>query len=62
MATNPNAVVIFHASDIVLRADTDALYLTEPEAYSRASGYIFLGNITSKCTRERLNGHININL
>ena len=35
MATNPNALVIFHASDMILHADTDASYLTKPEACSR---------------------------
>ena len=39
MATYPNAVVIFNASDKILCADTDASYLTETEAYSRAAGY-----------------------
>ena len=36
MATNPNAAVRFHASDMILHADTDVLYLTEPQARSRA--------------------------
>ena len=42
MATYPNAVVRFHASDMILRANTDASYLTEPETCSRTSGYFFL--------------------
>ena len=49
IATYPNSVVIFHASDMILRADTDASYLTEPEALSQSAGYFFLGRITSKC-------------
>ena len=40
MGTHPNAVVIFHASDMILRANTDASYLTEPEAHSCASGFV----------------------
>ena len=34
MAIYPNAVVIFHASAMILRADMDASYLTEQESYS----------------------------
>ena len=56
METYPNAVVQFHASDMILRADTDTSYLNEPEARSCAAGYFFLGNIPSKCVWERLNG------
>ena len=41
MATTTNAVVIFHTSDMILRADTDALYLTGPEARSHAAGYFY---------------------
>ena len=46
MAKNPSAVVIFHASNMILRADTDASYLTEPESHSRAAGYFFLREYT----------------
>ena len=45
MAKNPNAVVIFHASHMILRADNNASYLTETEARSRAVGYFFLGRL-----------------
>ena len=38
MAINPNTVVRFHASDMILHADTNASYLTELEACSRAAG------------------------
>ena len=48
IAKNPNAVVRFQASDMILRADTDASYLTEPEACSHAAGYFFLGGIPFK--------------
>ena len=34
MATYPNAVVRFHASDIVLSSNTDVSYLIEPQAHS----------------------------
>ena len=39
MGTHPNAVVRFHASDIILRANTDASHLNETEAHSCASGF-----------------------
>ena len=61
MATNPNVVVRFHASDMILRADTNASYLTEPEARSRAAGYFILGSIPLKYTREHTNNPINVN-
>jgi hypothetical protein len=34
-ATHPDAEVIFHSSDMVLQASSDASYLSEPEASSR---------------------------
>ena len=61
MAKNSNAVVIFHASDMILCTDTDVSYLTEPKSHSHAVGYFFLGSIPSKCARERLNGPIHAN-
>ena len=48
METNPDKVVRFHASDMILRADTDASYLTEPEARSRAAGYFSWGSHLNK--------------
>ena len=39
MATYPNAVVIFHASDMILCADTKSSYRIEPEVRSCAAGY-----------------------
>ena len=46
MATYLNAVIRFHASDMILRAKTDVSYLNEPESRSRAAGYFFLVSIT----------------
>ena len=42
--THPDAVVWFHASDMILRADTDSSYLTKPQACSRDAGCFFLGS------------------
>ena len=61
MSIYPNALVRFHASDMILRADTDASYLTEPKACSHDVGDFLLGSIPSKCAREQLNGPIHVN-
>ena len=41
---NPDAEIIFRASDMILMADSDAAYLVAPQARSRAGGYHFLGS------------------
>jgi hypothetical protein len=43
-ACNPNAQIIYRASDMILQGDSDAAYLVCPEAKSRAGGYHFIGN------------------
>jgi hypothetical protein len=43
LATHPNAKVKFRASDMVMNIHSDALYLTEPKAHSRACGHFFMG-------------------
>ena len=43
-ASNPEAEIIYRASDMILQLDSDAAYLVCPEARSRAGGYFFLGN------------------
>ena len=40
-ATNPNAVLTYCASDMVLAVHSDASYLSEPKARSRAGGQFF---------------------
>jgi hypothetical protein len=40
---HPNAKVNFRASDMVMNIHSDALYLTEPKAHSRACGHFFMG-------------------
>ena len=61
MEKNPNEVVRFHASDMILRADTNASYLTEIESRNCVAGYFLLESIPSKLKRERLNGPIHVN-
>eukprot|EP00978_Attheya_sp_CCMP212_P038992 scaffold198557_cov48-Attheya_sp.AAC.1 len=41
-ASNPDATICFRASDICLKKHSDASYLSEPKARSRAGGYYFL--------------------
>ena len=41
---NPDAVKLYVASDMILFIDSDALYLVEPMARSRAGGFFYLGN------------------
>ena len=43
-ATHPNAVICYHRSDMILKIHSDASYLSEKEARSRAGGYFFLAN------------------
>jgi hypothetical protein len=43
-ATHPNAVVRYHASDMTLYLHSDASYLSEPKARSRAGGHFFLSD------------------
>jgi len=41
-STHPDAVVTCHASDMVLAGHSDALYLSESNARSRAGGHFFM--------------------
>ncbi len=43
-ATHPNAKIRYNASDMVLHVHSDASYLVEPEARSRAGGHHFLSD------------------
>jgi hypothetical protein len=43
-ACNPNGQIIYLASDMILRIDSDAAYLVRPEARSRARGYHYIGS------------------
>jgi hypothetical protein len=43
LATHPNATVWFRASNMVLNIHSDASYLSEKNAQSRACGHFFLG-------------------
>eukprot|EP00957_Ditylum_brightwellii_P117400 8954506-Ditylum_brightwellii.AAC.1 len=44
MATYPDAVVGFHASDMILHIQSNAAYMVLPEARLRAEGYFYLSS------------------
>jgi hypothetical protein len=43
LATHSEVTVHFHAPDMVLNIHSDASYLSEANAHSRACGYFFMG-------------------
>ena len=62
-ATHPNAKIRYTASNMILYIHSDAPYLSETQAYSRASGQYLLGDelpymTTPPTNRPRLNGPI----
>jgi hypothetical protein len=56
LATHPNAVVRFRVSDMVLNIHSDASYLSEPKARSRACGHFFMGALPKDGKPIKLNG------
>jgi hypothetical protein len=44
LATQEEAVLIYHASDMILAAHSDASYLSEPNGCSRAGSHFFLSS------------------
>ncbi len=46
--THPNAIITYHASNMVLTAHSDASYLSEANAQSRAGGHFFMSNDTPR--------------
>jgi hypothetical protein len=62
-ASNPNATIRYHASDMCLHVHSDASYLSESKARSRAGGIFFLSSSPSSDTTAPpppLNGAIHI--
>ena len=53
---NPVAKLRYTASEMILRVESDASYLTEPGAHSRAGGHHYLGNLAD--TPNFFNGPI----
>eukprot|EP00957_Ditylum_brightwellii_P114585 8737087-Ditylum_brightwellii.AAC.1 len=59
MATYPDAVVRFHASNMILHIYSDAAYMVLHEARSCAGGYFYLSSKPDKKTTSiPLNGAI----
>ena len=58
MATNPNAVIRYRASDMILNVHSDASFQTASKARSRAGGYFFLGSLPKDNQPIKLNGAI----
>jgi hypothetical protein len=44
LATQEDAILTYHGSEMVLAVHSDASYLNEPKARSRAGGHFFLSN------------------
>ena len=57
-ATQPEAVVLYRASDMILHNHSDAAYLVATGARSRAAGYTYLGNEINNT--QIINGSISI--
>jgi hypothetical protein len=56
LGTHPNAMLRFHASDRVMNIHSDASYLSEPNACSRAYGHFFMGSLPKDGDPIKLNG------
>jgi hypothetical protein len=56
LATHPDAVIRYHASDMILHIHSDASYLSVSNARSRLGGLYFLGNKSPE--QDNLNGSI----
>jgi hypothetical protein len=55
--THPETKNRYHASDIILHIHSDASYLSENEAKTRAGGFFYMGN-TTKNDKKLTNGAI----
>jgi hypothetical protein len=60
MWTHPDAIIRYHASDMILNVHSDASYLSAPRAQSRASSYFFLGSLLTDGDPIKLNEAIHI--
>jgi hypothetical protein len=55
--THPETKIRYHASDMILHIHSDASYLSENEAKSRAGGFFCMGD-TNKNDKKLTNGAI----
>jgi len=56
-ASNPAAITLYRASDMILHIDSDAAHLVAPRARSRAGGFYYMGNQN----KELINGPVAVN-
>ena len=56
--TNPNVLIQYYASDVILNIHSNASYLSEQKARSRAAGHFFLSWLPKANEPIRLNGVI----
>ena len=56
IATHPDATIRFRASDMILNVHSDASYLSETKAHSRACGHFFMGWSLKDGDPVKLNG------
>ena len=56
MASNADAKVRFHASDMIMNVHSNALYLSKSKAQSRACGHFFMVWMPKGGKPIRLNG------
>jgi hypothetical protein len=54
---HPETKILYHASDMILHIHSDASYLSDNEAKSRAGGFFYMGN-TTKNDKKLRNGAI----
>jgi hypothetical protein len=60
MWTDPDAIIVYHASGMLLNVHSDVLYLSAPKAHSHTGGYFFLGSIPQDGGPIKLNEAIHI--
>ena len=60
IATHDNAIIRYHASDMVLNIHSDGSYLSETRARSRVAGQFFLGSKSDPTKPIVLNGALYI--
>jgi len=58
LATHPDAVVRYYASDMILNIHSDASYLSETRAWSQVAGYYFLGSTPVAGEAIKMNGAV----
>ncbi len=62
LAHNVDAKVHFHASDMILNIHSDASYLSEAKARSRACGHFFMGWMPQNGEPIQLNGAFQVSM